>query len=653
MLHYNNLLKEYRLENPSITIDDYEDELIVDNSDNDDDENDTIPDIFTHINDISDLKLDMEHVNQSTSLNFQSQGDLPKYNGVGINNDDQSDFQYLNNEDRPELINLISISINDLQWNASTSTYINLPFFPTILETSQFMKLNKAQHQIFVKSCLHLLSAWVIMQDIILPQDINTLLHSRKQEHQFCAELIGPAGFGKSKVIESIDMFATQWKKRDTLLLTAFTGNAAQNINGINMHAAFGWKMSGEFNSPISAATKSSLSRIRLVIVDEIGYCSQFLLGCVSKAMQQIFNNDLIMGGHHFLLVGDYLQMPPTSGLIIHMEQKANSSIKADFYLAGEMGLQVARAITYRVKLTENMRHSKFPEFVSILDQIRVGTYTNDIVDYLNNVCVGRPSDTDTRKYIPLITASNDTRFSYNRICTFEYAKKKQIPVFQIIAKNHKRPVDKQFLTLRDDQTSKVYLLLELCIGMPVTCTKNNKKMKMTNGTMGFIEGFEWTPTTTFKNGLTSDGGVISIPSEHPKFVFIQLAKSNNTQFGNLPVGILPIKSTSCPIRLNLSKSKSISMSVMQFTISPSWALTTDKVQGLTLHGSIVGPQIDSKRKNPPKQILYVAVSRIIDPRTMTFSTPVTLSMLNSFRQDNNLMQMIESLEEQCTSEFY
>jgi len=488
------------------------------------------------------------------------------------------------------------------------------------------------------------------MQNIDLPRETQSRLREKTQA-TLRAELIGPAGFGKSKVIESIEMFATKWKKRDTILLTAFTGNAAQNINGINMHAAFGWSLVNEATCSITNINKLKHSRVRLVVIDEIGYCSQYLLGCVSRAFQQIFKNDEIMGGQGYLLVGDFLQMPPTLGRIIHDNRPYPRTANSDKVNAGEDGRVVASAINYRVKLVENMRHSKFPEFASVLDKIRIGKYDAEMVDYLNKTCVGKESTTDSIYYVPLITASNTTRFTYNRVCTFEYALKKNIPVYQIIATNKNTPYSMKYLHLRDDQCSKTHLLLELCIGMPVSCTTNDKKLKVTNGTMGYVAGFEWHSHTTFAESFTPDGGTIKSPSCHPKYVFVQLAKTSDLQFGNLPIGIVPFESVSKQIELKMTIKKKIS--ALQFPLSPSWAITTDKVQGLTLTGAIIGPQSDLYRTNPPKQILYVALSRVVDPSTMVLSEPITLSLLRTFTPEDRLIEKIKLLETRCCREFY
>jgi hypothetical protein len=100
---------------------------------------------------------------------------------------------------------------------------------------------------------------------------------------------------------------------------------------------------------------------------------------------------------------------------------------------------------------------------------------------------------------------------------TFSYAKLHLQPVYQIIAEEHKKKVHSGLYSLRDDQTKRVPILLNLTVGMPISCSQNNKKLDLSNGTLGFLAGFEWSDNTTFERMHTDTGITILKPSQLPK----------------------------------------------------------------------------------------------------------------------------------------
>ena len=138
--------------------------------------------------------------------------------------------------------------------------------------------------------------------------------------------LSGPGGVGKSHVIKLIHSDTLKLLKLSGVfepddviaLLTAPTGVAAFNISGMTLHSALllgRSKYSGfqplshdRLNSLIS-----KLSRLMLVIIDEVSMVGSNMLLEIHKRLQQIkgVSDDAVFGGVSIYAVGDLYQLPP------------------------------------------------------------------------------------------------------------------------------------------------------------------------------------------------------------------------------------------------------------------------------------------------------------------------------------------------------
>jgi hypothetical protein len=127
--------------------------------------------------------------------------------------------------------------------------------------------------------------------------------------------------------------------------VTAFTGSAAQNAGGVNIHALLRWRPGHE---PIASSSflKSKFAGVKLIIIDEISALSQALLGKVSLCLQAVFSSDTVFGGLNALLVGDWLQLPPTGANTLFSAPKPEKSSNAT-YSARCAGFSIWQAINY------------------------------------------------------------------------------------------------------------------------------------------------------------------------------------------------------------------------------------------------------------------------------------------------------------------
>ena len=152
--------------------------------------------------------------------------------------------------------------------------------------------------------------------------------------------LSGPGGVGKSHVIKLIYSDTLKFLRLSgaiepddvIVLLTAPTGVAAFNISGMTLHSAFllgGGKYTGF--QPLSHdrlnTLRSKLSKLTLVIIDEVSMVGSNMLLEIHKRLQQIkgVSDDVTFGGVSILAVGDLYQLPPVA-------QAPLFSIVSDFY---------------------------------------------------------------------------------------------------------------------------------------------------------------------------------------------------------------------------------------------------------------------------------------------------------------------------------
>lgn len=116
--------------------------------------------------------------------------------------------------------------------------------------------------------------------------------------------IAGVGGVGKSWVIRQITDDAT--------VLCSPTGVSALNIGGITIHKAFGipphYPLPADFAN-VNPALRKAFSKVKRVIIDEIGMCQSYVLDFIDHRLKQFKNSDLPFGGVQMIVVGDFAQL--------------------------------------------------------------------------------------------------------------------------------------------------------------------------------------------------------------------------------------------------------------------------------------------------------------------------------------------------------
>ena len=116
--------------------------------------------------------------------------------------------------------------------------------------------------------------------------------------------------------------------------VTAPTGLAAYNVGGVTIHrllqlpiehegrGAGYWKLAKD----ALKIMRASLSKLKLLIIDEVSMVSSLNLAYIHLRLDEIFARDEWFSGVNALFVGDILQLPPVNGAAV-FEKINNRSV--------------------------------------------------------------------------------------------------------------------------------------------------------------------------------------------------------------------------------------------------------------------------------------------------------------------------------------
>ena len=230
----------------------------------------------------------------------------------------------------------------------------------------------------------------------------QTVLAMKNGEHikPYRVFLSGPGGVGKSHVIRLIQSDTIRLIKQSgsvepddvLVLLTAPTGVAAFNVNGMTLHSAFllGKSRYGGFQ-PLGSekvnTLHSKLSKLVLLIIDEVSMVGADMLFEVHRRLQQIkgVSSDVMFGGVSVLAVGDLYQLPPVAQSVLFSTVRDSY---AQLYKSGSIWQDEFEML----ELDEIMRQRGDSAFAELLCRVRTASCTNDDIAVLKSRVVSPDS---------------------------------------------------------------------------------------------------------------------------------------------------------------------------------------------------------------------------------------------------------------------
>ena len=454
--------------------------------------------------------------------------------------------------------------------------------------------------------------------------------------------LSGPGGVGKSHVIKLVHSdtlkllkLSGAFEPDDVIaLLTAPTGVAAFNINGMTLHSAFllGRSKYSGFQ-PLSHdrlnTLRTKLSRLMFVIIDEVSMVGSNMLLEIHKRLQQIkgVSDDKVFGGVSILAVGDLYQLPPVAQAPLF---STVSDCYAQLYGSGSLWVHFLM-----LELTEVMRQRGDRAFSELLCRVRTNSCTTDDIRTLQSCEI--PADTADYPTQVLqvyrLNADVDTRNTLMLNSLAPQSAQYTIKAIDSVA-GETSHISLSSLSDKRSETGGLHGTLKLSIGAHVMLTAN---VDVADGLVNGARG-EVVHVVTNNNNVTS-----------------VLVKFDNNRVGLKSIQTSPQRAI-FPNAVPLNKYEVVffargkrgsEIKRLQFPLTLAWATTIHKVQGLTLDEIVV--DMKGGRFSPGQA--YVAFSRVktldglhilnFNSKAIKRSIDVESEM---FRLNSNLLQPVSQV---------
>ncbi|MBR2830758.1 AAA family ATPase [Candidatus Saccharibacteria bacterium] len=392
--------------------------------------------------------------------------------------------------------------------------------------------------------------------------------------------ITGKAGTGKSVLLQ---YFVEHTKKQ--IAIVAPTGIAALNVGGQTIHSFFRLTTDVQDAKDHKKVTsnldriKSILRRLDCLVIDEISMVGADIIDMIDAKMRFARGTDQPFGGCQIVAFGDLYQLPP-----ITPKGDALAFIRDRYQTIHFFNAEAILKSPFKVvELTEVFRQTD-PVFVDILNQIRLGEVTPDLIRTINENCHVRPQD---QQYITL-ASMNATADSINRLRLSEL----NTSEFHFKCK------------VEGEMTAREYPAAEtlgLKVGAQVMMTKNDHidpeegrlKQRWVNGSLGTISYLDKDEIR-----VTIDGHEYKVEKERwDKFRY-----HYNTETGLLE--------------------KEPVAGFIQYPIALAYAITIHKSQGQTYDAV----KVNLGRGAFATGQTYVAMSRCRSLEGLFFENPLRLS---------------------------
>lgn len=234
----------------------------------------------------------------------------------------------------------------------------------------------------------------------------------------------GSAGVGKSRLIKAVyQSLIREFRKEPgdagfpEVLIVACTGKAAHNVGGMTAHHAFHLPMVDRSTSEsfkglgpeILNTCRVTLSKLRLIIIDEISMMGTSMFEKIHLRLNQIFGNQdqsKIFGNKSVIVLGDFNQLKPVCDDFVFMPSKKN--------ILNQIAGSPLWNKFLMFELTEIMRQRDDKVFAEALNRLSQGTLTTDDVTMFCTRVFNESDLPDAGKSAIRLMFSNKEVDSYN-----------------------------------------------------------------------------------------------------------------------------------------------------------------------------------------------------------------------------------------------
>lgn len=337
----------------------------------------------------------------------------------------------------------------------------------------------------------------------------------------------GGAGTGKSTLVNWIEK--EYWGR---VAIVAPTGIAALTVSGVTIHRMCKFPAAWIVDSDIKNDPKSVISKIKILIIDEISMVNANLLDAFDKFCKKQRDNKRPFGGLTVIMVGDLFQLPPVvdeqTKFLFSQEYRS-----AKFFAAHVLNNLIPSGIELSIPFRQEDE-----QLIRLLANIREGVNLDASIDEFNMSC--KIINSPPKGAVNLAPRNRDVAIINSRELS-----KLPPPEITYSAKIEGKFLEKQ-LPAPDKVTVRV--------GAQVVLLNNSSKW--VNGSVGVV------------TRIGEDK------------VFVQLVHSNKI------VAVTKFCWTNYEYKYNEKEKKVVREVIGTFTQMPitlAWAMTIHKSQGLTL----------------------------------------------------------------------
>ncbi len=387
--------------------------------------------------------------------------------------------------------------------------------------------------------------------------------------------LTGKAGTGKTTFLKRV---VEESRKR--VVVVAPTGIAAINAGGVTIHSFFqlplhpfipGAKLESKF--AFSKEKRSIIKTMDVLVIDEISMVRSDLLDAVDSVLRRFRNRFKPFGGVQLLMIGDLQQLTP---VMTDEDFQLLAPYYPTPYFFGSRALSQIDYVTIELKQVYRQQDE---EFISILNSVRSGRPSHDVIKALNNRYDPRFTPSADEGYIRL-TTHNHIANSYNE---------QQLDLIDEPVHCFDAVIDGNF----PEYAYPTEARLELKVGAQVMFVKNDpsSERRYFNGKIGVVTDF------------------------YEEYILVQCPGEDEK------IAVEPLEWENCRYVIN-EQTQEMETEVQgifkQYPLRLAWAITIHKSQGLTFDRAI----IDAAASFASGQV-YVALSRCRTLEGMVLATPL------------------------------
>ncbi|XP_020897308.2 uncharacterized protein LOC110236158 [Exaiptasia diaphana] len=408
----------------------------------------------------------------------------------------------------------------------------------------------------------------------------------------------GEAGTGKSYLINAIQCYL-----KELCVVTATTGKASFNVNGITIHSLLKLPVASYSHKDLSGHPllnlQEKLKSVQYILIDEYSMLGQTTFGWIDRRCRQASGkNEQLFGGKSIILIGDPAQLPPVADKPLYHSVPSTA--------IGEQGYLAYRMFNSVILLTDNQRvqgsDSEQRIFRDLLKHIRNGCISTSDWNVLLTRQPTSITNLDEFKDVTRLFYSNEEVGKYN----FSKLEELKHPIAKIEARHSTIKAKK----ISPQELFGLEPLLFLAKGAVVMLTNNLwTSVGLCNGAKGTVMDIIYHPDHK--------------PPSLPIAVVVKFESYSGPSLDNFPscVPIPPI--TACVDSIHERQ---------QIPLRLAWALTIHKSQGLTLDKT----WIDIGKRETSLGTSYVAISRTRKLSSLVIE-PMTLERLLNINKSPNM----------------